>query len=144
MGGIGLFPSKSVVIGKSSQNVTIKKQIILFANKWVETNNLYCYTIKDEDVTLDTIVFMRSYKEYINTITSCGIMVSYPEISKGEIKVYATSIPSESITCDYILCNESTAIVAEDASQLAYHDSHHMGVSNVQEALDLLLSQLNN
>ena len=144
MSGIGLFPKNSVVITKSSQNVTIKKQVILSYDKWVESNNLYCYTINDSDVTLDTVVFMRSYKEYMDTIADCGIMVSYPEIADGKIRVYATSIPNQSITCDYILCNESKMIGTDEASQLMYHDTHNVGVNTVQDALDLILSRLGN
>ena len=144
MSGIGLFPKNSIVIAKSTQNVTIKKQITLSYDKWAESNNLYCYTISDSDVTLDTVVFMRSYKEYLDIITDCGIMIAYPEISNGKIRVYATSVPSESITCDYVLCNESKLIGTDEASQLMYHDTHNVGVNNVQDALDLILSRLGN
>ena len=144
MSGIGLFPKNSVVFAKSSQNVTIKKQVILSYDKWVESNNLYCYTINDSDVTLDTVVFMRSYKEYMDIIADCGIMVSYPEIADGKIRIYATSVPNQSITCDYVLCDESKMIGTDEASQLMYHDTHNVGVNTVQDALDLILSRLGN
>ena len=64
MGGVGLFPCKPVVIGKSSQNITIKKQVILHSDQWMENGKLYCYIIRDDDITLDSVIFMRSYKEY--------------------------------------------------------------------------------
>ena len=144
MSGIGLFPKNSVVIAKSSQNVTIKKQVNISYVTLAESKNLYCYTINDSDVTLDTVVFMRSYKEYMDTIADCGIMVAYPEIADGKIRVYATSVPSESITCDYVLCTESKMIGTDEASQLMYHDTHNVGVNTVQDALDLILSRLGN
>ena len=144
MSGIGLFPKNSVIVAKSAQNVKIKKQVILSADKWMQGTNLYYYTIKDSDVTLDTIVFMRSYKEYMEVIDSAGVMISYPEIFNGEIRVYSTNIPSESITCDYVLCDESKMVGTENASQLSYYDTHQLGVTDVQAALDLLLSKIAN
>ena len=144
MGGIALFPNKAVVIAKSSQNVTITRQVVLYSDKWLESNNLYCYTIKDENVTTDMVVFMRSYKEYGDVISSCGIMMSYPEVSKGEIRIYASKIPSTSITCDYVCCNGSIMVGTDQAEALSYHDTHNIGVTNVQDALDLLLSRMVN
>ena len=144
MSGIGLFPKNSVVVGKSTQNVTIKKQVILSCDRWVQSNNLYCYIINDSDITMDTVVFIRSYKECRDIIENCGIMVLYPEVSSGKLRIYAKNVPDESITCDYVLCTESKMIGTDEASQLKYHDTHNIGVETVQDALDLLLSNLNN